>query len=85
MAAILTGVVGLMVLLSTCVPFTLSRKILVISMSTMFLLAITFFGQLFSIYPVSLVGMFVIILLILIDYPIIKLLYKMTNKVLKIQ
>ena len=83
MAAILTGVVGLMVLLSICVPFTLRRKILVISMSIMFLLAITFFEQLFSIYPVSLIGIFVIILLILIDYPIIKLLHKMTNKVLK--
>ncbi|MGL5347039.1 MAG: HAD-IC family P-type ATPase [Peptostreptococcaceae bacterium] len=81
--ATITGIVGLIILLSVCEPLTKKRLVLVLSMTTCFIFILLIFGSIFSIYNVSLLGKFIIFLLLILDYPIIFILRKLIRSVLR--
>lgn len=80
--AIITGIVGLMILISVSEPFTKMRKVIVATMSICFVTAILFLGDIFSIQRVSFYGLLIILGLMIIDYPMILILRKFMNRTL---
>ena len=54
MAVVLMGYTGMMILFKVCVPFTWQRMLLFCAMGGAFVLAFLFLGDLFSLQPVTL-------------------------------
>lgn len=82
--AVLTGIIGLLVLLSACEPLTKKRFTLVASMSILFILAVLLLGKIFNIYGIKFDGWLIILGLVVIDYPLIIFLRKLVNKIIKL-
>ncbi|MGL5312365.1 MAG: cation-translocating P-type ATPase [Peptostreptococcaceae bacterium] len=83
--AIITGIVGLMILISVSEPFTKMRRLIVATMSVCLVVSILFLGNIFSIQRVSFYGLLIILGLMIIDYPMILILRKLMDKVLHVQ
>ena len=64
LATIATGAIGLMSLLSVCIPLTRMRLILLLTMTAAFLCAVVFFGPLFFLTPLTLVQFNLLLVLI---------------------
>ena len=83
MVATITGIVGLIILLSVCEPLTKKRIVLVLSMTACFIFIVLICGSIFSIYNVSISGKFIILGLLILDYPMIFILRKLIRSVLR--
>ena len=70
--AIIMGVVGMLVLHRMCVPYTKTRKILIISMCITFTVMIIFFKQYFTLSSLASSSMLVLAVFSLLAYPLMK-------------
>ena len=68
-SAVIMGVVGLIVLLRTCLPLTPLRRVLVGGLSTTFVFSIFFLKELFTLSPLDFSGILIIVVFSLLAYP----------------
>ena len=68
-SAIIMGIVGLLVLFRTCLPFTLLRKFLVGVLAAAFLFSVLFLRELFLLSPLDFSGILITIVFSLLAYP----------------
>lgn len=72
-ATIVTGGIGFIVLINTCLPFNNKRVALVSVLLTTFIFSIMFLKELFRLTPISISMLLTIFMLMIIAYPLIKI------------
>lgn len=80
MSTIIVGVVGLTMLYRVCKPFNRLRKILWVSMTTVFVLGATVFKQIFSLSSLSYQSMLILVLFIALAQPVMYFVFGILEK-----
>ena len=77
------GVVGLCVIHNTCKPYTALRRLMMITMAVVFLIAFLFFKQLFTLSAILWSDALIMIVFALLAYPVMKVIEYAVDRVAK--
>jgi cation-transporting ATPase E len=77
--AILLAIIGFVVLLRVCRPFTQLRKALCSFVAFVLLFSIVFLKDIFALHPVSTQGILILIVFALLSYPVMDILYRLLD------
>ena len=79
--AITMGIVGILVIVRLCRPWTLIRKLLVGAICAAFLVSVLFLKKLFTLSPLDFAGMLLLVVFALLAWPALNLAYRLWNRI----
>lgn len=74
--AVIMGIVGILVIVRICRPFTLIRKLLIAAVSVAFAFSAVFLKELFTLSPLDFSGMLLLVVFALLAWPALQLAYR---------
>ena len=80
--AVVMGIVGLLVIWRICQPLTPIRKVLIVSITVMFVLCTIFLHDLFTLSPLDFSGMLLLVVFALLAWPVLSAAYKLWDRLM---
>jgi cation-transporting ATPase E len=81
--AVTVGIVGILVIVRLCRPFTFLRKLLVAAVCIAFVFSAVVLKRLFTLSPLDFPGMLLLAVFALLAWPALKLAYRIQDRIMK--